>query len=929
MTTGAGDERWRRISGLYHAALDRDAKDRGTFLESACAGDESLRAEVESLLRYDDSDAVLPPVTLPEGAAPGRLVGRQLGSYEVRALLGAGGMGEVYAAYDPRLKRDVAIKVVPATLAAHPERLKRLEREARAAAALNHPNILAVYDIGMHEGVPFIVMERVPGETLADRVERGALPVSDALDVGIQIADALAAAHANGVVHRDLKPGNVMLTPEGRAKVLDFGLAKVLASDPPSARSETRESVATRPGQIFGTPAYMAPEQLLGRTSDHRADIYSLGVILYELVTGRRPFASDALLAAALRRLTQPAPNVIDVDASVPVAVSDVIAKCLATDPADRPASAATLKSELERLRSGLTPSGRVTPQRPRLSRVAIWVVAASVAAMAAVVGIARWGVPGATVTPPSRPIIAVLPLANLTGDPANDYIGIGIADALTTSLSRLSSVSVVSRETARDSARRTTEPSRLARELGVSLLVQGSLQRVGDRLRVDAKVIRDDGTIAVAVESEAAMSDLLTVERQLADRLVEVLRVAVSGAERRQLARSLTSSQEALEAYWRGVALLERTDVASVDQAIVSFQRAIALDANFALPHAGMGAAYVRKYSATNDKEWMTRAGDSVSRALEIDPAQTQVRLSLANVYRSTGRNVSAMAELRRVLDDEPTNDEARRRLGSIFESEGRYDEALEQFRRAVDDRPQYWLNHDLLGLFYYRTGRLQEAVGAFTRVTELRPESAQAFQRLGTTYQVLGDYQQARRNYERALQVAPDEGVRAAVYSNIGTMDYAEGRFEDAARAFSEAVQLFPRRALYRRNLGDVYLQLGREREARAEYETAVRLAEDALAVNPNDARTMAQLAVYEAKVGRRADAERHIERALVINPLPEVLFRRAAVLALHGDTKSALVALAEAVTKGYPVDVVRDDPDLAPLRLTPEFKALTASK
>jgi serine/threonine protein kinase/TolB-like protein len=666
----AADDRWRRISQLYNRALEHDASERADFLQSACAGDDALRQEVESLLRQDTDDT-LAAIELPATDPPGRLVGRQLGSYELRSLLGAGGMGEVYAAYDPRLKREVAIKVVPAALAAQPERMQRLQREARAAAALNHPNILAVYDIGVDGGVPFIVMERVRGETLAERAALGPLPVDDVVDLGIQIADALAAAHASGVLHRDLKPGNVMVTPDGRVKVLDFGLAKVLEPSP-STGDQSGRSLVTRPGQIFGTPAYMAPEQLMGTPTDARADIYSAGAILFELVTGQWLFAGDNFLAVAMRRLAQPPPKANEVNAAVPEAVADLIRRCLAAEPSGRPASAGELKAELEQLRRVHSVSGeRVAAAQPqtratgmRAGRVAAWILVGAAALTAAALGLSRWRTSTSAVVA-GRPVIAVLPLSNLTGDTANDYIGVGIADALTTSLSKLDAVTVVSRDTVRESALRLSEPSRLSRELGVNLLVQGSLQRSGDRLRVDAKLIRADGTIVWAGESEAPMTDLFAVQRQLADRVVSVLRVTVTGAERRQLAASPTNSQEALEAYWRGMALLDQLNDESLAAAMTSFERAIGLDTRFALAHAGLGASLVRKYRATNDRTWMTRADAAVKRALELDPSQTQVRLSLADLYRATGRNASAMEELRRVLAEEPHNDEARRRLG------------------------------------------------------------------------------------------------------------------------------------------------------------------------------------------------------------------------------------------------------------------------
>jgi serine/threonine protein kinase/tetratricopeptide (TPR) repeat protein len=876
---------------------------------------------------------------MPDHADPARnpartirgtpLSGRRLGVYELGPIIGAGGMAEVYAAYDPRLKRDVAIKVVHEEFNDDPQRLQRLEREARAAAALNHPNILAVHDIGTHEGLPYIVMERVRGETLARRLKRERPPLAWTLDVGVQIADALAAVHASAIVHRDLKPGNVMLTEQGRVKVLDFGLAKVTPSD--LTATQPPSSNITRPGQVVGTPAYMAPEQLAGK-GDYRADIYSLGVILFELVTGRTPFQGHDFFTVARNMMSRPAPLLADLAPTVPAELSELVARCLATEPSARPASAAAVKSELERIRGtlGATPLAAPVllyvppnPEPSRLVQVLAGTLAMGLIIAIAAFGFSRWR-SSATLPVDEHPIVGILPLANVTGQASNDYLGVGISDALTTSLSKLSSVTVVSREITRESARATSDPAALARQLGVNLLVQGSLQRSGDRVRIDARLVRPDASVVWAGEAEGAIDDLFTLQRRLADRLVEALRIRASPVERQQLAVSPTQNMEALEAYWRGVALLERTDAGSIDLAITSLERAIELDSNFAVAHAGLGSAFVRKYNTTNDSRWMTQATQSATRALELDPSQTEVRLVLARVYRLTGRNGSAVEELRRVLADEPTSDEARRRLGQIFEGEGRHKEALEQFQGAVDQRPAYWLNHDSLGLFYFRLGQYQDAIRAFTRVTELRPDSAEAFQRLGTAYQAAGDKTRAREFLERAIAIAPD----AASYSNLGTIYYGEGRLDEAAEAYREAIKLRPNRALYHRNLGDVYQKQGRSPDAVVEYREAARLTEDALKVNPNDARTIAQLALYEAKIGQRAEAEVLIARALAMNPADgELWFRRAAIFALRGNPKSALDALAEAVAKGFARDLIREDDDLASLRSMPAFQSLVS--
>jgi Tol biopolymer transport system component len=375
-------ERWREIADIYGAALERPKSLRASFVAEACTGDDELRREVLSLLQYESASEnfLRRPAELSDGdvSSASSLIGIELGSYRIQSLLGIGGMGAVYSAYDPRLERTVAIKVLPATFAVDAERLQRFEREARAAAALNHPNILSVYDVGRYEGRPFIVMELVPGETLASHLQHGRVPIARALEIGSEIADALAAAHDSGVVHRDLKPSNVMVMPTGRVKVLDFGLAKMLGSEPTPADDST--SMRTQPGRLLGTPAYMSPERLRGQTGDYRADIFSLGVMVFELLTGRRPFDGSDLLALVSNVLTQAPPLASDLEPAVPVQVAEFIALMLSKEPMERPETAALVKTELERLGLDLRPmtssdvqAKKVAPPRARTRTVVRW----------------------------------------------------------------------------------------------------------------------------------------------------------------------------------------------------------------------------------------------------------------------------------------------------------------------------------------------------------------------------------------------------------------------------------------------------------------------------------------------------------------------------------------------------------------------------
>jgi tetratricopeptide (TPR) repeat protein len=456
-------------------------------------------------------------------------------------------------------------------------------------------------------------------------------------------------------------------------------------------------------------------------------------------------------------------------------------------------------------------------------------------------------------------------------------------------------------------------------------MLVQGSVQQAGDRLRVHTNLVTPDGRVVWSGDSEARMSDLFSLESRLAGSLIDALRLTVSGDERERIQRPFTASREALESYWRGSALLERSEMTPIetDNAIEAFKRAIGLDERFSLAHAGLGEAYRRKYIQTNEAEWSTRAIVQVTEALRLDPSQADVRLSLASVYRLTGRRALAVEELRKALAQQPSNGDAHRQLGELLDAEGHPEEALAEFQRALGIRPQYWRNYQSLGLFYYRTGKLSDAVSTLTRLAELRPDDAGPYQLLGAAHLAAGDLNQARTNFERSIALAPS----AAAYTNLGSIHYSEKRYQDAIKMYEQAIALAPNRAVFRRNLGDALLKLGRTADARTAYERAVELAEQAVTVNPGDAVAMSQLAVYEAKIGRRAEAERHVNAAVAINPTgAEVQYRRAVVRALNGDIERALDALRDAISHGYSRQLATEDDDLAALRPLPEFQALT---
>ncbi len=871
------------------------------------------------------------------------MVGSSIGPYLVVERLGAGGMGEVYLAFDTRLNRKVALKSLGTASAAEPGTHDRLLREARAAAGLAHPNIAAIHDIFETGSRPCIVMEYVQGESLAARVGRGPLPCEQALSIGIQLADALTHAHAAGVIHRDLKPANVMLGPDGTAKVLDFGLAKTrdLETDPPPD-GLTHEAARSQSGKISGTPAYMAPEQLLGSQATPQSDIYSLGVLLFELLTGHRPFAETDFVGLALSIVSGPVPTVDAVAPGVPSEVSVAVARAMARDPARRFQSAEALGTELRRLQRTLceqpTTTGRVptlVARAPRAFRVVpetrrgrAAAVAGGVLVLVALawVGTTLWrgrDATGSLPGPAAPPIVGVLPLDNLSGNPLMDHVGIGISAALEASLAAIPALTVISGNETRRYLGRGGDLRKIARDLGATLLVNGSVLQAGPDLRFLLEVLKADGAVAWAEHFEGPQGELIQLQRRAADALVAALRVSVTPAARQRLDRLPTSSVDAYTDYSIGKALLDRSDVSgNVGRAVQVFERAVSKDHGFALAYAGLGEACWASYQSTKDKAWVGRATQAIEEAIRLDPGNPEIRVSLAGVFLGTGKTAEAIAALRHAIAQRPNDDQAHRLLAGALAEKGSAEEALGEYQSAIAIRPDYYANHQALGNFYFRSGRLAEAAIAYQRATEVQPDSPNGFINLGATYQMLGDNQRALENYQRALTFGPDE----TAYSNIGAIHHSEGRYADAIRAYGDAIELAPRNAITHRNLGDAYQRLGRRDQAVAEYRRAASLATEELAVNPRDARLLAERAVYEAKAGDIASAVRDSRAAVGLSPRDnDVLYRRAVVHALAGQTAEAVEWLERALARGCPRARAREDEDLEPIRGLAKVKAM----
>jgi len=599
-------ELWQRITDLFDEAMTRGPKERIAFLEEACEGDRDLRKQVERLVKsheksgdfLESSAFAVAPELLTDDRA-GASVGELIGHYRIESLIGIGGMGEVYLARDERLGRKVALKLLPERLTADETQLSRFKTEARAASALNHPNILTVYEIGTEGNRQFIATEFIEGATLRASLARGRINPHAALEIAVQVASALAAAHEAGVVHRDIKPENIMLRPDGYAKVLDFGIAKLTEQRPPSDRYEvgTTAVLQTRPGLVLGTGHYMSPEQTRGQKVDARSDIWSLGVVLYEMVGGIPPFRGETpsdCIASILK--TEP-PPLSGVLSDVPLKLESILQKALRKNSDERYQTIKEMLADLRNLKGELEAESSLPQTKARgesivskikgRKRGVLLSLAAAILAAAAFAYSFFFVAPGPS---PNEKSIAVLPFENLSEDKSNAYFADGIQDEILTRLSKIADLKVISRTSTQRYKNTSQDLSKIANQLGVVNLLEGSVQKTNDQVRVNVQLIRAaDDSHLWAETFDRKLTDIFSVESEVAKSIADQLRAHLTGREERAIAAKPTDNPDAYDAYLRGLAYTLKTGdtPANALGAQKYLREAVRLDPKFALSWA------------------------------------------------------------------------------------------------------------------------------------------------------------------------------------------------------------------------------------------------------------------------------------------------------------------------------------------------------
>lgn len=932
---------WSEIRRLFDAASDLPTEQRGAFLNAECK-DERILREVRGLLDWEEKSGEFIEAPAIHVAAQSLVngsgepvAGEIIDRYKIVSLLGSGGMGVVYKAEDTRLGRAVALKFLLAEYTGDSSALERFRAEARILSALNHPNICVVYDISESEHRTFIAMEYVAGRRLDQLISGAPVPYSRALRYAAQIAAGLAKAHAAGVIHRDLKPGNIMITDEGEVKLLDFGVAKLLH---PGAEITSGDQAATLTavGSIIGTAAYMAPEQAEARPVDARSDVFAFGAVLYEMITGRRAFegsTSIATLAAVLRAEPDPVSTILP---DTPAELDRIVSRCLRKDPDRRFQTAADLRVALEEIREetqagrlkaplqldGVT-SARVHAKKQRRQ----WTLVAALAILVMAIG-AGLGYFVSRKTPiPKDRRIAVLPFDNVGKNPSNEPLVDGLMEDVSNSLTRLEqfrqSVVVIPASDVLSNGLRSAQQ---AGRFGANLAITGSVETApSGNVHVTMNLVDTRSVTQLRTESiDSKDADLLNLQEEVSRKVAGMLESAVGPEAKVALKGGTTQHADAYVAYIKGLGYLLRYDrIENIDKAVESFKRAIAIDPAYVLPVAGLAEAYWRRYSATHESTALDLALATSADALKLNDNLAPVHLTMGLVRNGKGQYEMAEEEFQKAIKLDPLNSQALLELGRAYDAQGKHDLALSSFHKAIERNNDDWVALTALGASYVRHGQFAEAVPYFLQVERLTPDNAKAYSNLGGVYLQMGRFAEAATQLQKSISIEPT----AAGFSNLGTSYYLDGRFADAIAPFEKAVALTPARSALWGNLADSYRWTpSQASKAPAGYNRALDLVQKEIEVNPRDPLPHAAAATYWAALLNRDRASAEIEEALSLGPSnATVQFEAALVFEQADQHDRALFALKAALADGYPRREIDNAPPLAKLRESPGFRAI----
>ena len=883
-------------------------------------------------------------MTETAAAIPG---GERIGDFQILEKLGAGGMGVVYKATDLRLERTVALKFLPVELSVEPNEKELLAREAKAASALDHTNIGVIH--GLEEtpdGKLFIVMGFYDGETLAAKIRRGPLPLGATLDIACQVARGLSEAHTRHIVHRDIKPSNIIITGRGVAKIVDFGLARVINS------ASSQQSIRTS-----GTAAYMSPEQAMGKSLDHRTDVWSLGVVMVEMATGARPFGGENITGLMWEILNHP-PALMD---NLPPELKPIIYRALAKDLGQRYPHCEAMLVDLEQLRAELSRgSGRMSDvevtksahsqdfadavkyaSQPTWSQsgsaagVAAaskfrWWYLAAAAGLLLLVAAASLLIPAvreraAEISGVEEKHIAVLPFDNIGNDPANAALAEGLMDSLTAELSNLgagkSSLWVVPSSVVRH--RNVDDPSTALRDLGATLVVKGSIARQGQNIQltvslIDTRNLRQIGSLI----REDHAGDLATLQNEAVAGIARLMKIDVSPEMLKATGGGVAPA--AYQSYLTALGYVQRYDKpGNLDLAVAALQDAVKTDPRFALGYAELGEAYRLKHQLDQNPKWLDEAVAYCNQAAQLDDRLPAIYVTLGKLHSQSGKNDLALQEFQHALQLDPHSAEALTGIAGTYEQMGRIQDAEDEFKRAAVLRPDYWEGYNSLGIFYDRQQRYPEAIAQLKKVVQLTPDNAQAYSNLAAVYLDTSDPKlipEAQAALMKSVALSPSYPA----YANLGSLYFTQGRYAESAAMTEKALAINDEDFQVWYNLLQCYRWLKvPQKEAEAAARTT-RLLEGLVQTKPQDPEIQSALGMLYADQKQPEKAVPHIEAALALGAKDgRVLADAGEAYENLGNRALALRYLQESLKVGETVDDLRTRPQLQTILNDPSFR------
>ena len=957
---------WQRITDLFDEAMTRGPKDRIVFLEEACKGDRDLRKQVERLVKsheksggfLESSAFAVAPELLRDDRA-GAPVGELIGHYRIESLIGIGGMGEVYLARDERLGRKAALKLLPERLTADETQLSRFKTEARAASALNHPNILTVYEIGAEGNRQFIATEFIEGITLRSSLARGRMNLPAALEIAVQVASALAAAHETGVVHRDIKPENIMLRPDGYAKVLDFGIAKLteqrLASD--DHTGETTAALQTRQGLVLGTARYMSPEQARGQKVDARSDIWSLGVVLYEMVGGGPPFRGETPSDCIASILTTEPPPLSGVLPDVPLKLESILQKALRKNSDERYQTINETLADLRILKGELESDSSLPPTKARAESIvsnikrhkrgALLTLAAALLVAAAVVRSFFFVAPAPL---PNEKSIAVLPFENLSEEKSNAYFADGIQDEILTRLSKIADLKVISRTSTQRYKNTSQKLSEIANQLGVANLLEGSVQKTNDQVRVNVQLVRAANDSHLWAETfDRKLTDIFSVESEVAKAIADQLQAKLTGQEEQVIAARPTDNPEAYDAYLRGLAYTLKTGDSPANHlgAQKYLKEAVRLDPKFALSWAllsyvdALGYLTLTLQPTAALREEVRQAAET---ALTLQPNLGEAVVAKGYYYYACLKDYdTAVRYFERARQFLPNSSQIPESLAYVARRRGQWDRSESYFNEAerLDPRNVNLLTSHAASFIIRR--RFPEALRKLDQVLNIAPDDVDTLAEKAAIAQAEGDLPRASA---LLAPLHPNAGDTIA----LGTQVYQAILERHPAQIIPRLKEILakPDPALGYFN-GELRFWLGWAQEVAGDHATAQESFRQArnelepfLEEQPENHNLMGDLALTNMGLGDKAAALALSERAMAVIPIEkdvvdgpvpiEILARVAAQL---GEPDRAIAALQKLLSIPYagplasnlPLTpaLLRLDPMFDPLRNDPRFEKL----